>query len=107
MLKNYEIILHIFLGGLLFGIAHYLSKNKKDKLVALIPSIPILGIYGLLLTIKNKNNLKIYLSSILYFVLIGFIFYSLIFIIYKFSNNILLSLSISIIVWITLIYFCM
>lgn len=107
MFKNYEIILHIFLGGLLFGIAHYLSKNKKDKLVALIPSIPILGIYGLLLTIKNKNNLKIYLSSILYFVFIGFVFYSLILIIYKFSNNILLSLSISIIVWITLIYFCM
>jgi predicted nucleic acid-binding protein len=65
-----------------------------------MPTIPVLGIYGLLLSIKNKNNLNEYLSNITNFILITLGFYILIFLI----NKIFISLLISLIIWLIFIY---
>ena len=104
MNNNIDFIIHFIIGGLLFGGINYFSKYKKNKLLALMPTIPVLGIYGLLLTIKNKNSLNEYLSNITNFILIALGFYILIFLINKILNKIFISLLISLIIWLIFIY---
>ena len=44
-----DFLIHFIIGGLIVAIINYCSKNFKTKLVALIPAVPALGIYGLFL----------------------------------------------------------
>ena len=72
----FDYVVHFLIGGFLFLFIHYYSKNNKTKLAAFIPAIPILGIYGLILNIQNKNKINIYLKSIIKFILLALLFYT-------------------------------
>lgn len=100
----FDYVVHFLIGGFLFLFIHYYSKNNKTKLAALIPAIPILGIYGLILNIQNKNKTNIYLKSIIKFILLALLFYTSIFFIYKFINRIFISAITSLIIWLYLVY---
>lgn len=97
--KNFDYFVHFLIGGFLFLFIHYFSKKNNTKLAALIPTIPILGIYGIILNSQNKNKINIYLKSIIKFVLLALLFYILIFCIYKFINIISISAIISFFIW--------
>ena len=45
------------LGAVLFTSIYYFSQKKEYKLCALIPALPIVGLYGLII-INNINNVK-------------------------------------------------
>tara|TARA_B100000614_G_scaffold176786_1_gene157849 strand:- start:754 stop:1068 length:315 start_codon:yes stop_codon:yes gene_type:complete len=100
----FDYVVHFLIGGFLFLFIYYYSKNNKTKLAALIPAIPILGIYGLILNIQNKNKINIYLKSIIKFILLALLFYTSIFFIYKFINRIFISVITSLIIWLYLVY---
>lgn len=102
--KGYAI--HGIAGALLLPVLYYYSLQKNSLMCALIPTIPILGIYGLYCTIDNKGNLDKYLKNIIIFGIMYVGFFSLMYYIYDITNNILLASAISMIVWtlITLLY---
>ena len=99
----YDFIVHFIIGGLIIAGINLLSKYGKTKYVALIPAIPALGIYGLLLTFKNKKDMNEYLLSISNFILLSLVFYMGIFAINKIIKKIFISLVISLIFWFILV----
>ena len=103
--NNLDYLIHFCIGGLLFIIIKYCSNNHLTKITALIPTIPILGIYGLFMCIKNKENLNTYLLNISNYILIALGFYILILIINKFIKKIFISLIISLIIWFIVVYY--
>tara|TARA_B100001142_G_C14037204_1_gene540608 strand:+ start:242 stop:577 length:336 start_codon:yes stop_codon:yes gene_type:complete len=100
---TFDFIIHFIIGGLIIGGINFLSKYGKTKYVALIPAIPALGIYGLLLTFKNKKDMNEYLLSISNFILLSLVFYMTIFVINKIIKKIFISLAISLILWFIMI----
>ena len=62
-----------------------------------------MGIYGLLLTFKNKKDMNEYLLSISNFILLSLVFYMIIFVINKIIKKIFISLAISLILWFIMI----
>jgi len=102
-LEIYDFIIHFIIGGLIVGVINFLSKYGKTKYVALIPAIPAMGIYGLLLTFKNNEDMNEYLLRISNFVLLSLLFYVGIFAINKIIKKIFISLAISLIFWFILV----
>tara|TARA_B100000902_G_scaffold361776_1_gene379508 strand:+ start:2787 stop:3140 length:354 start_codon:yes stop_codon:yes gene_type:complete len=103
-LDKLEFICYFIIGGFIIAIMNYFSKYNKTKYLALLPALPIVGIYGLLLILKNKKNYNEYLINISSFVFTCLLFYILIFIINKIIMNIYLSLIISLFIWFCLVY---
>ena len=103
-IKIIEYLIYFLIGGFVAIICLYLSKNKKIKLLALLPGIPIVGIYGLLLTLKHKNDVNLFLQSLSKSVGLAFIFYTSILLINKVIKKILVSLFISLTMWFFLVY---
>ena len=103
-IKDYEFLIHFCIGGILATICFYCSKNNKTKLLAILPAMPTLGIYALLLTIKDNNDYNMYLITISKSILLAFVFYILILLIDKVIKKILVSLLISLIIWFFLTY---
>lgn len=106
-----EYIVYFILGGIVFSSIHYFSSIKNNKMCALIPTIPVVGIYSMLL-IKYNNKTKQtnvlcskFLYNICHFVMYTLIFYLFMLILLNYSNNFPLSLIISLIIWLILVYF--
>ena len=100
-----EYIVYFILGGIVFSSIHYFSSIKNNKMCALIPTIPVVGIYSMLLIKYNNKNedTNILCSKLLYnichFVINTFLFYFLMLILLNYSNNFALSLIVSLIIY--------
>ena len=106
-----EYLFYFILGGILFSSIHYFSSIKNNKICALLPTIPVVGIYTMLL-IKYNNKTEqsnVLCSKFLYnisrFIIYTLIFYILMLIILNYINHFFLSLIISLLLWTTLLYF--
>jgi len=99
-------IMHAIAGALLLPILYYYSLKKNSLMCALIPTIPILGLYGLYCVQENNGNIEKYLKNIIIFGSMYAGFFLLISYLYKATNNIVTSSCISLIVWffISIIY---
>lgn len=104
MFIDINYIIYSIVGAILLPFMYFFSKNKQYKLCALIPAIPVLGLTGLFMLINYnaniykyiKNHIKFLTSTILFYILLIFIFYL--------SNNIYLSITISILLWCIIVY---
>ena len=96
---NFEYLKHGLLGAVMFMISYHFSIEKKSTLTALVPAVPILGLYGLFITISNKNNIDNYLQKISIFISISLIFYLAVLFMYKKNKNIIIALSCGFLIW--------
>lgn len=99
-------ILHAIVGSILLPILYYYSLKKNSMICALIPTIPLLGLYGLYCINENNGNIQKYLIDIIVFGLFYMLFFILTLLIYNTINNIILATSISLLLWlgITILY---
>lgn len=106
---NYKNNLIIYLcyslvGAILLPLLYYFSIHGKTKLCALLPTIPILGLVGLLLThIFNNKAVNIYILYSITSLLITISLYLFMYILYYFTKNIGLSFLISFLLWLIII----
>lgn len=100
----YELIIKFIIGGILIVLLDYLAKNKDNRLCAIIPALPILSLIGLYFTYIYKGNIKNYTWNLMIYMAITVIFLSIMFLLLRLSNNIIIILFIAMIIWIFLIY---
>ena len=98
--NNYLIyIYYALIGAILFPLLYYLSLQKKYKFCALIPTIPVLGLFGLfMISINNKSNIKDYIKNHIIFIITTIIFYLVVLSFYNIFS-IYISLFIGLLVW--------
>ena len=93
-------LFHAFIGAILFTFIYHLSLIKNYKISAFIPTIPVLGLFGLFLVIINKENTTFYIKNHIKFLLITAILYiSILFFNCLLNYSFTLSLIISILIW--------
>ena len=99
-------ILHAITGSILLPILYYYSLKKNSMICALIPTIPLLGLYGMYCINENNGNIQKYLIDIIVFGFFYMLFFILTLLIYNTINNIVLATSISLLLWlgITILY---
>ena len=97
--KTKGYLLHALAGALLLPILYYYSLKKNSLMCALIPTIPVLGLYGLYCTMDNNGNIDKYLKNIILFGVMYVGFFLLIHFLYNYTNDIFVSSIISLIVW--------
>ena len=100
---DYQYIFYGIVGAIGLPLIYHLSLKQNSTLCALIPALPLLGITGLVLTNingdKNKHFLtKNYLKNIITFISLALSIYIAIYIIYELTNNIIMSITISLII---------
>lgn len=100
----YELIIKFIIGGILIVLLDYLAKNKDNRLCAIIPALPILSLLGLYFTYIYNGNIKNYTWNLMIYMAITVIFLSIMFLLLRLSNNIIIILFIAMIIWIFLIY---
>ena len=111
MLKKDHPIIYIFyaiIGALILTSCYHFSINDKHKLCALLPALPIIGLFSLFLIYFNsKSNLltKNYIIHHIHFLLYTVLIYIITYITYLYTNNIFVSLIIALSVWSTIIYY--
>jgi len=98
--KTQGYLLHSIVGAILLPILYYYSLKKNSLICALIPTIPILGLYGLYCTIDNNGNINKYLKNITIFGLLYALFFLLIIFLYNNTKDIVSSAIISLVLWI-------
>lgn len=98
-------LFHAFVGAILFTLIYHISLLKDYKVSAFIPTIPILGLFGLILVILNNDNHTIYVKNHIKFLFITAILYiSILFFNYFFNYSLYLSILIAIIIWLSIHY---
>tara|TARA_B100000035_G_C20717476_1_gene429779 strand:+ start:215 stop:553 length:339 start_codon:yes stop_codon:yes gene_type:complete len=97
--KTQGYLIHAIAGALLLPILYYYSLKKNSIMCALIPTIPILGLYGLICTIDDNGNIEKYLKNIIIFGLMFVVLFLLMYFFYSYTNNIYISSIISLIIW--------
>ena len=107
--KNLNYIMHFIFGGIMFTLIYYFSQTKQFKICALIPSIPVLGLYSLFLILINhysseRQKVLNYLIYKFKFISLVLLFYILIYILYLLTNKINFSISVAFIIWMLLAY---
>lgn len=104
--KTQGYLIHAIAGALLLPILYYYSLKKNSLICALIPTIPILGLYGLYCTVDNNGNIDKYLKNITIFGLLYALFFLLIIFLYNNTKDIVSSAIISLVLWliITMVY---
>jgi uncharacterized membrane protein (GlpM family) len=102
-LSNY--LFHGILGAILFMLTYHFSVNKYSTLTALLPAIPLAGMYGLYLIYSKNGNVINYLTKISLFIMTALIFYVAILIVYIKSKNLLLALILGGLIWLVSCYF--
>lgn len=104
--KTKGYLLHAIVGAILLPILYYYSLKKNSLICALIPTIPILGLYGLYCTVDNNGNIDKYLKNITIFGLLYALFFLLIIFLYNNTKDIVSSAIISLVLWliITMVY---
>lgn len=96
----YVYLFYIIVGLIAIMLIYYFSINNKYKLCALIPTIPVIGLFGLLLAFNNKENTKHYIKFHIKFLITTLIFYSIILFLITYNFPLLNSVLIAIIFWI-------
>jgi len=96
--------LHIYLfngivGAILFIILYHFSKKNEYKICSLIPSIPILGLFGLYALNMHNGNKKEYIRSHAVFLLITTFFYFTMLFLLNNNFSFYISLIIGLILW--------
>ena len=102
-LPNY--LFHGTIGAVLFMLTYHFSINKYSTITALLPAVPLAGLYGLYLIYSENGNVTNYLTKISLFIMTALIFYIAMLIIYKKTKNILLALIFGAFIWIISCYF--
>jgi len=102
-LINY--LIHGTIGAILFMLTYHFSVNKYSTITALLPAVPLAGLYGLYLIYNENSNIKNYLTKISIFIATALIFYVVMLIIYTKTKNILLALIVGAFIWIISCYF--
>lgn len=97
-------LIYFIIGGLLITTTYYFSKIKNNKFCALIPALPIVGLFGLLVTKINNNSCLEYLLYIIKFIIITLILYLIIYLLLIKTNNFRLSIFLGILIWLTILY---
>ena len=98
--KSVEVyFLHSIVGAILFALLYYFSLQKNSIICALIPALPILGFFGLYYVYYNKSNIEEYLKNIIVFFILYVLLFSMIYGLYIYNNNIVLSTIISFILF--------
>ncbi len=98
-------LLYASIGAVVVALIYHLSLQKKSKMCALIPAMPILGYCGLYFIVINDGNINDYLFNLIKYVIISIVLFSLILFFNKVLKNIILSTIISTIIWGIIIYF--
>ena len=93
------------IGAILFTLIYHISLLKDYKLSAFVPTIPVLGLFGLILVIINKDNHIIYLKNHINFLVITTILYlCILFFNYYLHYSLYISLFIAVILWLLIHY---
>lgn len=100
-----DYLFHGMLGAILFMLTYHFSVNKYSTLTALLPAVPLAGMYGLYLIYSENGNVKNYLTKISLFIMTALIFYIAILIVYIKSKNLLLALILGALIWLVSCYF--
>ena len=100
-----DYLFHGMLGAILFMLTYHFSVNKYSTLTALLPAVPLAGMYGLYLIYSENGNVKNYLTKISLFIMTSLIFYIAILIVYIKSKNLLLALILGALIWLVSCYF--
>ena len=100
-----DYLFHGILGAILFMLTYHFSVNKYSTLTALLPAVPLAGMYGLYLIYSENGNIKNYLTKISLFIMTALIFYVAILIVYIKSKNLLLALILGGLIWLVCCYF--
>jgi len=98
--KTQGYLIHAIAGALLLPILYYYSLKKNSLMCALIPTIPVLGLYGLYCTVDNNGNIDKYLKNITIFGVLYALFFLLIIFLYNNTKDIVSSAIISLVLWI-------
>ena len=99
-----DYILRFITGGIIISLIHYFSKQKNNKMVALLPMTPIFFLFGYYYTcLYNYDNLNNYLYNLLIYCILYVIFLLINIFIYKYTKNILVTPIISLLLWSILI----
>ena len=98
-------LFHTFIGAILFTLIYHISLLKDYKISAFVPTIPILGLFGLILIILNKDNHIIYVKNHIKFLLItAFLYTTILFFNYYLNYSLYLSILLAIIIWLIIHY---
>ena len=92
------------LGIILLTTLYYFSLQKKYKICALIPAIPIIGLSGLFFVVNNNGIYKNYVTNHIKFLLITIFFYILMLIINLLIKNLIISIISALIIWLLIVY---
>lgn len=95
-------IFYSIFGALLFVLLYHFSLYENTIFCALIPALPILGLFGLFLIYEKKKDIKHYLRSLIIFFVLYVILFSIMYGIYDYTNNIVSSVLISLFIWLIL-----
>ena len=99
----YIYILVALVGAILLTTSYHFSLQNKYKLCALIPALPIIGLFGLFFITLNKGNSNGYIINHIKFLLTttSLYFFTLLFL--YFNYDLILSLFFSFILWFILV----
>ena len=106
MIKKDSPIIYIFvglIGALFLTTSYHFSLQNKYKICSIIPTIPIIGLLGLIFITLNSGNINGYITNHIKFLLITCTLYiSTLFFLYL-KYDLLFSLFFSLILWFILI----
>ena len=94
-----EYFIYSLLGALLFMLIYHFSLYENKIICALIPALPILGIFGLFLISEKKKDVLQYLTNIIVFFILYLFLFSLMYLLYLHTSNLPISIGISLTVW--------
>ena len=96
----YIYLFHAFIGAILFTLIYHISLLKDYKISAFVPTIPILGLFGLILVIINNDNHIIYVKNHIKFLLItASLYITILFFNYYLNYSLYLSILLGVIMW--------
>ena len=92
-------IFYSLIGAIILPLMYHISLQNKYKISSLLPTIPLLGLFGLFIIIKNNGNYNKYIKLHIKFLLITTIFYIFILCFIYLNYSIYTSLFISSLLW--------
>lgn len=98
-------LFHSIIGAILFALLYHFSLYDNTIFCALIPALPVLGFFGLYLVHENKKNVLKYIKDIVAFFVLYVILFGLMYIFYVNTSDLLLSIGLSLITWLSLTVF--